>query len=282
MRKFISFCKEVWQWSVHDNLSLHAAALSFFAIFSFLPLLIIAYILFELFSTRIFFELLFRTSETLGSEAANLFLGLVQDIALETFPWWFIVLGVIVILATTSQFIYFLQKSMNKIWNVRSRGSWFSLELRHRAFALTSVFFLLLLLVVLSLRNVLLFELSKMLGAFAGFFFFLLSGALLFLIMVVFYRVLPDRTIPFKDVLYGSIFATVAFWLGYLVLQQVFAFSFIGTIYAAISGVLLVLLWFFYFAFVLYLGAQICKVYSLRYGCLKPYRTKFYKSRDFF
>jgi len=268
---FKVFFKKV-PWLVREEtIPLHAAALTFFALFSFLPLLVLIYMLFNKLSEGILLEFLMTTQGIIGSDAVNSLMDSVNRLpTFDSHNWIIYVVALMVVLYAVSRFMYFLQKSMNHIWKVKTSKGWFRVELRHRAISFLSLLLLLFLATVLVLQKVALIAFQRMLGfELTMIIYYTVLSISIYSIVAIIYKVIPDRKIEWSDVFLGSAFTTIVFWIGLFLLRILFQRSLLNSVYSAISGILLIFLWMYYFAQLIYLGAEITKVYATHFGSLK-------------
>ncbi len=95
----------------------------------------------------------------------------------------------------------------------------------------------------------------------------LMVSFLLYVIMFAFiYRVLPDVTIAWKDVVVGSVITSALFLLGRSLIGLYLGKASLGSAYGAAGSLVVVLLWVYYSAQVLFFGAEVTQVYADRYG----------------
>jgi membrane protein len=98
--------------------------------------------------------------------------------------------------------------------------------------------------------------------------------------IAILYKNVPDKKIEWQDVVLGSVFSTILFWAGFFLIRTVIRQSLVNSVYGAISGILLILLWVYYFAQIIYIGAEITKVYATHYGSLIHQKSKLIKEKD--
>ena len=85
------------------------------------------------------------------------------------------------------------------------------------------------------------------------------------------FKVLPDVKIAWRDVWIGGAVTSLLFTLGKFLLGWYLGRSTTITAYGAAGSVVLVLLWVYYSAQILFFGAEITKVYANRFGAhLQP------------
>jgi membrane protein len=80
------------------------------------------------------------------------------------------------------------------------------------------------------------------------------------------FKSLPDGKVVLKDALVGASFTAVLFMVGKFAIGLYLARSTVTTTYGAAGSIIMVLLWVYYSANILYLGAEFTKVYARNHG----------------
>ena len=100
--------------------------------------------------------------------------------------------------------------------------------------------------------------------------FYILNLVLVFgiitLLFFLIYNILPDGRMFWKDSLIGASFTAFLFMVGKFAIGAYLGRSTIATTYGAAGSVVLILVWVYYSAIILYFGAEFTKVYALRRG----------------
>jgi len=100
--------------------------------------------------------------------------------------------------------------------------------------------------------------------------FYVLNILILFIsttiLFSIIFKTLPDGSIGWKDTLIGSSVTSVLFMIGKFAIGYYIGSSTIGSIYGAAGSVIIILVWVYYSAIILYFGAEFTKVYALSYG----------------
>jgi len=86
------------------------------------------------------------------------------------------------------------------------------------------------------------------------------------LLFTVIFKTLPDGKVALKDAMIGSLSTSVLFMFGKLAIGVYLGRSGISTTYGAAGSLILILLWVYYSAIILYLGAEFTKVYARTFG----------------
>ena len=256
-----------------------SAALSYYTVFAMAPVLVMIISIFGLFfagkkeaiQESIFSEI----TQMVGSEAAAQVQSLIQNVHLSGNGLFAtIVSSALLLLAATSIFGE-IQDSINKIWGLKSKPkkAWWKLIInRMLSFSvIISVGFVLL---ISLLMNALVAALSgymqqKIPGS--GTIFILVMDQVLTFVITTFifamiFKILPDAKIAWKDVIKGAVLTAILFTLGKFGIGYYVGRSNLGNVYGAAASIIILMVWVYYSAIILYLGAAFTKVYARHYG----------------
>jgi membrane protein len=189
------------------------------------------------------------------------------------------VLGVLALCVGATGVFGELQYSLNRIWEVKAkpgRGIWG--EVKDRFFSFTMVLgvaFLLLVSLVLSAA------LSAIGRSFANALpggelvwqvvNFVFSFALITGLFALIYKVVPDAEIRWPDVWPGALVTALLFTLGKSLLGIYLGKASVGSAYGAAGSLVVLVVWVYYSAQILFLGAEFTQVYARRRGSeIKP------------
>jgi len=183
------------------------------------------------------------------------------------------VIGFVVLLVGASDVFGELQDSLNQIWEVSTQRHPFFVMLKERAISFAMIFVTSVLMLVSFLYSAVIAAAGSYLHArfpvldsfwvLGNSAISLLVSALLFALI---YRVVPDTRITWGDVWIGALIAAVLFVAGKLVLGFYFGRSAIASSYGAAGSLIIILVWVYYSAQILFFGAEFTRVYSLRFG----------------
>jgi membrane protein len=95
---------------------------------------------------------------------------------------------------------------------------------------------------------------------------FLISFGLTTLLFALIYRILPDVDVAWRDVWVGASITAVLFTVGKLLIGLYLGNAAVGSSYGAAASLVVVMLWVYYSAQILFLGAEFTQVYSRLYG----------------
>jgi membrane protein len=263
-----------WQ---EDKVSLWAAAIAFYTIFSLAPLLIIAItIAGAVFGQEAAQNQIVEQIQGLignqGAQAVGIMIQNTQQpgakgVLATTF-------GVATLLLGASAVFGQLQEALNTIWDIKPQsGINIKNFLQKRLLSFTIVLVIgFLLLVSLILSAVLaaianffghLFPQWIQLGQMLNLIFSFGGTTLLFALL---YKVLPDINIAWSNIWIGATTAALLFTIGKSLIGLYLGNSSIGSSYGAASSLVIVLIWVFFSAQILLLGAEFTQVYTKRCG----------------
>jgi len=259
---------------IDDEALSRGAAIAFYAITSLAPVLLIVIAVAGLdFGQEAAQNAISgQFSALMGKQAADLLESVIASASAESSGVLATIVGMVTLIATASGVFGEMQAALNTIWKTRSRGTILSRLVRARIASLGLVGALGFLLIV-SLA------VSAGLTAFANHLDTLPVGALflsvlnfaisLLLFAVLFgaiYKVLPDRTLQWKDVVVGALMTSVLFNLGKTVIGWYLGSSAVASSYGAAGGLIVLLLWVYYSAQIFLFGAEFTKIYANAHG----------------
>jgi len=167
-----------------------------------------------------------------------------------------------------------LQDAMNTIWDVRPRpGRGIRGFLHDRLLSFTMVLGTSFLLLVSLVVSAALSALNDWSAAYTGYIGLLMGGlnfivsfgVISFLFSVIF-KYIPDVRIGWRDVLPGAIMTAFLFTLGKTAIGFYIGHSAFNSAYGAAGSLVVVLLWVYYSAQILFFGAEFTQVYTKRSG----------------
>jgi len=273
LRDGIQLLKETAkEWS-EDKVPLYAAALAYYTVFSLAPLLLIAIaiagVVFGEEAAR--GQLDSQIQGLVGQEGATAIQTMIQNTQQPGSGGIIAsIIGVITLLFGASGVFGQLQESLNAIWEVKpkpNRGWKSFLQARFLSFAMVVVIgFLLLVSLVLS---AVLSGISSFLGdrvpGFAAVgqgLNFLISFAVITGLFASIYKFLPDVKVPWKNLWVGSAVTALLFNIGKYLIGLYLGNSSVSSTYGAAGSLVVLLIWVFYSAQILLIGAEFTQVYS--------------------
>jgi membrane protein len=253
-----------------------AAALAFYTLLSLSPLVVIAVALAglafgeEAARGQIAAEL----SALVGSHGAGVIETLVQNAKKPEAGIASTVIGVVVLLFGASGVFGELQDALNQIWRVEPKpGLGLRGMIRERLFSFAMVMGVAFLLLVSLIVSTLLAAAGKYLsGALPGgaWVWNALNAAIsLGVISALFaatYKTVPDAHITWRDVWVGAGVTALLFTLGKSLIGIYLGRSSVSSTYGAAGSLVALVVWVYYSAIILMLGAAFTRVWATRYG----------------
>jgi membrane protein len=270
------FVKETLEdWS-EDRASRLAAALAYYTIFSLAPLLIIAIAIAGLVFGREATQgqIVTQISGLVGWEAAKGIQTLIENASKRGSGSIATAFGIIVLLIGASGFFGQLQDGLNTIWEVKPRpGRGLLGIVKDRFLSFTMVLGVGFLLLVSLIISAGLAALGEFLGQFmpgtvivGHLLNVIISLLVITLFFAMIFKILPDVKISWRDVWIGAAVTAFLFTTGKLLLGVYLAKSNIASAYGAAGALVVILVWVYYSAMILFLGAEFTQVYANRYG----------------
>ncbi|OGO61000.1 MAG: hypothetical protein A2029_03285 [Chloroflexi bacterium RBG_19FT_COMBO_47_9] len=271
------FIKELYSIWIAERPTQLAAALAYYGMFSFAPIIFVAVSIAGLFIENIdpASQLFQRLEQVFGEGISNLVQESVMSIstAPSSSSILISVISFLAIIYAASGLFYQLQFSLNKIWLVpiKEKGQTKSF-IRQRLFSFLIVIGFGLLGILAIFINLLLAWFGSILQRLLGLnctevmVARLLAPILLALIIALFYKILPETKVAWRDVWFGAIITTVLFLVALFLAGIFFQYSSLNSALQATGAFTVLLVGFYYLAQIFLLGAICCRVYSELYG----------------
>jgi membrane protein len=183
------------------------------------------------------------------------------------------IIGVVTVIATASGVFSEMQGALNAIWKTEPEGTAVSRLIRARIASLGLVAGLGFLLIASLAVSAGITALSDHLNALLPFGTLIASAmntvvsiALLSALFAAIYKVLPDRHLEWRDVLFGAAVTSVLFTIGKSLIGWYVGSSAVASTYGAAGALIILLLWVYYSAQIFLLGAEVTKAYANQRG----------------
>jgi len=262
-----------------------AAALAYYTIFSLAPLLIVVIAIaglafgHEAAQNQIVGQL----QGMVGTEGAKTLQDMIQNANKPSTGILATIIGLVTLLLGAAGAFGQMKAALNIIWNVppSSEGGIKGIinNIKNQLLSLTIVLgigFLLLTSLVLSAA---LAAVSNFVGDRLPLPFvwhvidFAVSFGIITLLFAAIYKVLPDAEIAWSDVWIGAAITSLLFVIGKLLIGLYIGHSSVASTYGAAGSLVVLLLWIYYSAQILFFGAEFAQVYANRYGSRISYRS---------
>lgn len=260
-----------------DNALSMSASLAYYTTFAIAPLLLIivslAGIIYgqEAAQGKVFAEL----NKFVGSDAANQIQETIKNISESQQSIFAIIIGAITLFIGTTGVFIEIQDSINQIWRVRAKPKkgWLKL-VTNRVLSFSMVIGLGFLLIVSLLINGVVLALSAKLQIyfpditvlFVNIFNLVLTFIVISALFGIIFKYLPDVLIEWKDVRMGAFFTAILFMFGKFLIGLYIEQVGPGSAYGAAGSLIVILIWVYYTAAILFFGAEFTQVYADCYG----------------
>ena len=283
MGKYIQVFKETFKEFGEDKVPRLGAALAYYTIFSIGPLLLIAVAMAGIFfgqeaaQGKISAEL----GKVFGPEMAAALEKMVQAAAKPKSGTIATIVGVLTLMLGASGVFGQLKDALNTIWNVEKKpAAGVKGFIRERFLSMAMVlgigFLLLITLVVDAALSAMGGYVERFVGgeAVAHALQLAISFGIAVVLFACIFRILPDLKIAWHDVWFGAVFTALLFVLGKWGLGVYLGKAAPGSAYGAAGSLVILLIWVYWSAQILFLGAEFTQVYARTFGSLKGDTSK--------
>ena len=265
-----------WQ---EDKVTLLAAALAYYTVFSITPLLVIAIAI----AGSVFGqdaargEIIGQLNSLVGEQGAQIIETGLANADQPKISSIASIISVIVLLVGASGVFAQLQEALNTVWDVKAKprkgkGSIWEF-IRKRLLSFGMVLAIGFLLLVSLITSAMLSGIGKLqINLLPGFtpiwqlLNFGVSFGFISLLFALIYKYLPDVKIRWKDVWVGAIITALLFTIGKFLIGLYLGHGSLGSAYGAAGSLIVFLAWVFYSAQILLFGAEFTQVYARKYG----------------
>lgn len=260
-----------------DNAIKLSASLAYYTIFSIAPLSIIILSLCGVFfgEDAVNGQFYGQIKNLVGNQAAIQIQETIKNMELNHNNVFAMTVGIVILLVGASGVFAEIQSSINYIWGLRAKPKrGLSKFLLNRLMSFSMIGVMGFILLVSLVANTILDLISdKLIGFLPNATVYLLYGlnlgvvlAIITLLFAVIFKTLPDGKLAWKDTLIGSGVTAVLFMIGKFGISFYLGTSTVATAYGAAGSVVIILVWVYYSAIILYFGAEFTKVYATMYG----------------
>jgi membrane protein len=265
--------KDTFLSFLDDRALKFSASLSYYTVFSLAPLLLLMISLAGVFfghdaiQGQVFNEM----NGLIGNQAAAQIQDIIKNMELSGKTTIAVIIGGITLLIGATSVFGEIQDSINIIWRVKAKPKrgWLKL-LKDRLLSSSLIVGLGFLLIVSLIINGILLALSEWLKNYfpdVTLIIFQIVNIIVSFIVIttlfgVIFKVLPDAKIAWKDVRSGAFFTACLFMLGRFLIGLYINYSGTGSAYGAAGSLIVILVWVYYTAAILYFGAEFTRVYA--------------------
>jgi membrane protein len=262
---------------IDDKLMKLSGALSYYMVFSMGPLLLIIITMCSIFFGRDAVEgkVYAQLQAFVGKDTAIQLQQIIQHAMISGKNTLATIIGVALLIIGASSVFSEMQDSINMIWGLKPKpSSGFKAFIKNRLLSFSIIASLgFLLLVSLSVSALVELFGSHLKNHFPG-----ISVVLIYIINIVFtlgittfifaviFKVLPDADVNWRDVWVGAVATTILFLLGKFLISFYISKINIGSTYGTAGSLIVLLLWVYYSAMIVYYGAEFTKYYAVEFG----------------
>lgn len=261
----------------NDKVMKMSSSLAYYTVFSLAPLLIIIISLSGIFLGKDAAEgkVYGQLENFVGSNTALQLQEMIKNASLSGKSDMAVVIGIITLVVGATTVFAQIQDSINSIWGLKPKPKSGLLQfLKNRVLSFSIIIGLgFLLLVSLTLSTVIDGFSDSLQNRFPNVtvvFFYIINLIITLLITAIIFgaifKVLPDAKIKWKDVVAGAITTAVLFMLGKFGISYYIRKTHVGSTYGAAGSLVILLLWVYYSAIILYFGAEFTKAFAVKYG----------------
>lgn len=254
-----------------------AGATAFFTTFALPPILVIIIQSLKLIlNPREVRSHLFQSLEQIvGREAVEQLIEVLRGFRKLAESWWVVVIGFVFLLFVATTLFKIIKNSVDQIWKIRPvqrPGFVKTMKSRLQSIAVILVAGLLFMMGLLAegvqaFIGKYIFEISPLLS-------FYFNSALNYVISVIIvtiwftivFRYLPDGRPEWKVAFTGGFVTAIFFNIGKIILHWLLSYSNINSLYGTSASIVLLLLFVFYSALILYYGAAFTKIWGINKG----------------
>lgn len=261
----------------NDKIFKLSGSLAYFTIFSIGPMLLVIIFFADLFYGREAVEgtIYGQIKGFVGPDAALQIQEIIRNASLSGKSHLTAIIGFATLIIGTTTVFAEIQDSINTVWNLKTKPEkgWIKIIL-NRLLSFSVVvglaFLLLVSLIINGIMEAFGERLKIMFPQLAVIVIYIINLILTFgvitLLFAIIFKVLPDAKIKWKDVTVGAIVTALLFMLGKFGITYYIGTSNIGSTYGAAGSVIVILIWVYYSAIILYFGAEFTKAYATYFG----------------
>lgn len=270
-KKLWTILKKTVQGFSEDNVLRLSSALSYATIFSFAPFILVIITIGALFTQNVEEKVFSELSMFMGADVAQTLQDVVHNAQVANTSTLSTIIGIAIVLFSATTIFTSIQESLNTIWRIKPKPKrgWLKM-IKNRLLSFSIIISLGFILLVTMGANSIVGFLSERLMEYlpeTSLILFKLLGIALNIavaasIFLLIFKVLPDAKIKFRDVMIGALVTTALFLIGQYAISIYLSTSKISSLYGAAASVLLLLVWVYYSATIVYIGAEFTKAWA--------------------
>jgi membrane protein len=260
---------------VADDALSRGAAIAFYTVTSIAPVLLIVIAIAGLAFGREAAQhaVIGQLSALMGEQTAQMIENALASASDKSSGMLATVVGLATLLVTASGVFGEMQSALNVIWKAKPKGTTVSRLVRARAASLglvAALGFLLMVSLVVSTAITAFGSYLNTLMPFGEVIISSLNGIvsiiLISLLFAAIYKVLPDRSLEWRDVAIGALGTGLLFTIGKSLIGWYIGSSAVASSFGAAGALLVLLLWVYYSAQIFLIGAEFTKAFAESHG----------------
>lgn len=283
MAKIVSLIKETIREFSEKSVARLGASLAYYTVFSIAPTLVIAIavagLLFGEEAAR--GEVSRQLADLIGAQGAQAVETAIEKSASPGTGILATIIGVFTLILGASAAFAELKQALNIMWEVEApptSGIWGMLRARLLSFAMVLVVgFLLVVSLVASAAITAVSTWVDRIWPSTEVVMRAVNGGLSFIVLTVLfaliYKLLPDTKLEWRDTWLGAAVTSLLFGVGKLLIGLYIGHSSVASTYGAAGSLVVLLVWVYYSAQILLLGATFTYVFAHQHGSRCPART---------
>ena len=183
------------------------------------------------------------------------------------------IIAFLLMLLGSSIVFVMLKNALNTMWGVKQVSLGFIRSIRQRLISCMIVLLFIFISFLLMILSLILAAIKIYLSGYLPIhiFLFQIGDIIVSLVIVTFifamlYKFLPDVDISWGDVWVGAAVTAILFTLGKIFLGSYIGRSSVSSAYGAAGSLVVILLWIYYSALIIFAGAEFTQVYARKYG----------------
>lgn len=283
----VGYLKQIFSEFSKDRCSTLAAALAYYTAFALPPLLYLMMTVLT-FSLSVMYDskqanekaqgiLESQASQMIGNPAAvDQIETIMENHERTSGKWWKTLLSFAGILVGATGVVSALQAALNQVWGVKPDPDTSGIKemIAKRILSFGMILGLGFLLLVSLIVSSVLIAVGDQVGGWIGMSEtiaylanFAVQALVVFVIFASIFKFMPDVITKWRDVAVGAAVTTILFLIGRYAMQLYFSMSEPGAqLGAAAASLAVLLVWVYYTAMIVLLGAEATQVYAVRYG----------------
>jgi membrane protein len=278
-RDLVAVVKQTFSEWLEDGAPKEAAAVAYYAMLSVPALiLLIQWILGQVVSNQAQQSVVNFIAQNIQGQGSSVITSLIQGASVAQRGGLAAVVSLATLAFSATTIVVHLEQSLNRIWEIAEENKDIASKIRGRVSSLIVVLFLGLFLLAsvaisTAVSGVAASTISSLpVGAWA--LQFINALVMLLLLTVLFaatFKVLPNAIIAWRDTWLGAAITALLFIIGQYLLGLYLGKSAPGSAYGVAGSVVALMVWIYFSALILFLGAEFTQVYANRFGShIKP------------